>query len=100
MKIWYDGLKYDLIKKFRPVKSDLYLLCRRKDGSVHLDGTPCVQMILLDAHNNVFMLDSAQARKIVDRKRELESSGESKRLHRTETDIWLDNVKQLDKCAK
>jgi hypothetical protein len=102
MKVWYDDELYDVKKIFRPTRHDMYLLCQRKEiGSVHMDDkTTPIEMILLDVHNDMFMIDSRKSREMVKQKREFALNKAKVKREENATSIWLKNIEQLEKCAK
>lgn len=53
-KIWYQDELWDFHTVLSPNKHDDFLVLARYIDSTHADGTPAVEMVMIDAHNQEF----------------------------------------------
>ena len=90
-KIWFDDYLWDLVKLFEPDSRNPFILVKRDSGTVNENGTPAIEMALIDAANQEFYPADSIVNKIITSKKGYEQNirKDEKRLSK----IWLELYK-------
>ena len=93
--VWWWDRKWKIEQVISPTPFDDLLLISRETDDIHEDcETSPVEMYLLDVHNDKFVCDTKEGRRLVTRLKELkEEEGKTKMgMER----IWMDWFKDFD----
>jgi hypothetical protein len=97
-KVWAFNQLWDIVNVLRPNKYDTYILVQRFDNTVHEGGVRHVEMNIIDVGNDIFVFDSPQVQKLMNMKKSHETK--LKQFDEHITEIWLQDIRELDKLAK
>ena len=87
-KVWYYGQLWTIDKVYKPHDEDIYLLCKCKGNSVHDDGEPSTEMVIIDIANDIFYPDIPKVRKLIKNTAKLEE--EIRDIKQELDPYWLD----------
>jgi hypothetical protein len=87
-RVWFDGELWTVHSIISPTKhEDFLVLSLPRNNSVHEDGTTPIDMVMLDAHNDLFYPDNQKVRAIMRRRRVEQKKRDDER--ETLTAEWL-----------
>lgn len=65
--VWYEAVKWKVVKLIQPNKHDDFLLLERRTNCVHEDGSPSMDMTVIDCHNDEFYPNTKKVRALMKR---------------------------------
>lgn len=92
--VWFDDVLWKVEQVLSPNKyNDFLVLSRKNDDSIHEDGeTVPVEMVLIDAHNDIFFPNTKRVRELMEKRNKVaEKYHEVRdRQNRELSSVWCD----------
>ena len=85
--VWFGGIKWRVENHIKPNKCQDFLLLSRNLKTVEEDGSPSVDMVVIDCRNDTFVPDTKKTRTMMKQGEEHRKVLEE--LRRDENDLWL-----------